>query len=119
QTYEAGLGLVAAGPALPELRDNAVAMRTGLAAARRGLGDLAGADVTISAVLADLGGVAPSTAAYAWATAAEIDLARGDRTRAEDRCRRALALLPESDAMVPELRRLLARTRSPQGARRK
>ncbi|MCY1066101.1 serine/threonine-protein kinase [Nannocystis sp. RBIL2] len=117
--YEAGLALVAAGPALPETRDNAVAMRVGVAAARQNLGDLPGAADAIGRALAELGGVSPAVAAYAWGTAAELDLVRGHRREAEAHCRRALALLPDDDATARELRQLLVRIRASGPVRRK
>ncbi|MDC0717219.1 serine/threonine-protein kinase [Nannocystis bainbridge] len=117
--YEVGLALVAAGPALPETRDNAVAMRVGLAAARRQLGDLPGALDAMRHALADLAGVAADVAAYAHGTAAELDLGRGARREAEAHCRRALALLRDDDPMARELRQLLVRIRAAGPARRK
>ncbi|WP_170136045.1 serine/threonine-protein kinase [Nannocystis exedens] len=119
RSYEAGLALVAAGPELPETRDNAVAMRVGLAAARQGLGDLPGAADAIRRALAELRGVSPAVAAYAWGTAAELELERGHRREAEAHCRRALALLPDDDATARELRQLLVRIRASGHARRK
>ncbi|MBZ5714551.1 serine/threonine-protein kinase [Nannocystis pusilla] len=119
RSYEAGLALVAAGELLPDVRDNAVAMRVGLAAARQGLGDLSGARAALQQAQADLGAVSATTAAYAWATAAELELVRGDRREAEAHCRRALALVGHDDAIAPELRQLLARIRASSTARRK
>ncbi|WAS92342.1 serine/threonine-protein kinase [Nannocystis punicea] len=119
RSYEAGLALVAAGPDLPETRDNAVAMRVGLAAARQGMGDLAGAADAIERALSQVGGVSPDVAAYAWGTAAELELARNHRREAEAHCRRALALLSDDDAMARELRQLLVRIRASASGRRK
>src|SRR5690606_3163271 len=119
RSYQGGLALVLAGDDLPEVRDNAAAIRVGIAAAHHRLGDLAGAESALAPVLRATAELAPVTAAYALATAAELDLAGGERARAEARTQQALDLLDAADPMVPALRQLLSQTRAASPVRRK